>query len=78
MIKIDGEKIILDGTPKVLMCEMTFLLGMLRSRLMSQGYAAESIKHDIDTAVKTSEYHRLDKLRSDAKMTAMEERLKIN
>lgn len=76
MISVNGDKLVLEGSKEVLQTEAAYMIGILRSRLLSKGYGPETVKHEIAGIVTASERFPPDRLRSDAKMTAERELLK--
>lgn len=77
MIKVDGKKLVLDGSDGVLLKELSYLTCSIRMRMMSRGcYGKNDIDKKISDAQRDTDTWRLDELRTDAGMAAEPERIR--
>ena len=77
MIKVDGEKVILDGSDGLLLKELSYLIAMVEIRMESQGkYLPSQVRDASENAVMNAKQYSLDNLRSDSKMASEEWRLR--
>lgn len=78
MINVDGQNIVLGGTDGVLLKELSYLIGVLQVRMVSRGvHGSSTVTDAVANAVSNADSCRLDDLRSDARMAAEQERMRI-
>ena len=69
MIKVDGGKVILDGSDGLLLKELSYLVAMLEIRMVAQGqYLPSQVRDASENAVLNAKQYSLEDLRSDARM----------
>lgn len=75
MIKVDGGKVILDGSDGLLLKELSYLVAMLEIRMVAQGqYLPSQVRDASENAVLNAKQYSLEDLRSDAIMALEGER----
>lgn len=75
MIKVDGGKVILDGSDGLLLKELSYLVAMLEIRMVAQGqYLPSQVRDALENAVLNAKQYSLEDLRSDARMALEGER----
>lgn len=77
MINVDGQNIVLGGTDGVLLKELSYLIGVLHTRIVSRGvHSSNAVTDAVVNAVSNGGAYQLDDLRSDARMAAEQERMR--
>lgn len=73
MISVNRGRVVLDGEDGMLLKELSFLIGVLQSRMMSRGmYSGSMVSDAVANAVSNASIYSLDDLRIDARMAAAE------